>query len=502
MTKVILISLYDTASGGPRTLHKVLEEEGHEVYSIFFKSGKLTKATENEIALLIDKVDEIQPQLIGLSLRSRFLRIAIKLTNEIRQHTKAKIIWGGVHPTVRPMECLKYADIVCVGEGENALSNLAYAIGKGQSVSKIKNLWIKDKGKIIKNDLAMLEEDLNSIPYPDYTDTNKFYIEDDVISIKNVFPEHEVVYAIMTTRGCMFSCEFCTGSSLREIYHGKGKFVRRRSVEHVMEELITAKKTWPTIRKVYFLDDVFSYDIKWLKRLSTQYRKHVNLPFYCYVHPLFCNEETIKTLKEMGLIEVNMGIQSGSERVRKEVYSRFETNKQIIEAVKILNKYKIRAVCDLILGNPYDTESDREENLKLLMELPKPIILQTYNMLFFPNKLTERALKDGLITEKDLEENKDVYQRWDNKFADMFSKEDLFWNSLYYFASKGYPQWFVYGCRNKKFLKNHPKILVVLVKIVERTQTFISAVPKILGYIKRRQFGLMTDKIKRNLRFK
>jgi radical SAM superfamily enzyme YgiQ (UPF0313 family) len=204
----------------------------------------------------------------------------------------------------------------------------------------------------------------------------------------------------------------------------------------------------------------------------------------------------------MGLIEVNMGIQSGSERVRKEVYSRFETNEQIINAVKILNKYKVRAVCDLILGNPYDAESDREENLNLLTILPKPIVLLTYNMLFFPNKLTERALKDGLITEKDLEENKDVYQRWDNKFASMFSKEDLFWNSLYYFASKGYyPKWFIQGCKRSKLLRKYPRILVTLVKIIERTGIIFLSIPKVFGYIKRGQFGLMVNKIKRNLRF-
>jgi len=499
MTKIVLISLYDTASIGPRILHKVLDEKGYEVHSIFFKSGNLTNVTKKEVKLLLDKINEIKPQLIGISLRSRCFKIATRLTKDIRKEIDTKIIWGGVHPTIKPMDCLKFADMICIGEGEEALVNLADLIDKKKSIENVKNIWIKFGKKIIKNDLAHLEEDLDKIPFPDFSDSNKYYVEDNKCSCENIFPDHQIVYTIMTTRGCPFSCSFCNGGSLREIYHGKGRYLRRRSVENVIEELVLAKKSWPSIKKVYFIDDVFSYDLEWIKKFNPLYKRHIGLPFYCYVHPVYVKDETIKVLKDMALYEVNIGIQSGSEKLRKEIYHRPESNEQIVNSIKILNKYKIRAVCDLILGNPYETESDKKENLNLLVKLPKPIILLTYNLLFFPNKLTEMALEDGLISEKDLEENKErVYHRWDDKFLQNFSNTDLLWNGLYYLASKGYPDWLIKWCY--KSMKKNPAILVSLVKGIERKNLLISSVPKIMGYVKRKQFKLLFAKLKRNLR--
>jgi radical SAM superfamily enzyme YgiQ (UPF0313 family) len=206
-------------------------------------------------------------------------------------------------------------------------------------------------------------------------------------------------------------------------------------------------------------------------------------------------------LKDMGLYEVNMGIQSGSERIRKEIYNRHESNEQIINSIKIFNRYKIRVTCDLILGNPYETEIDKKENLKLLMKVPKPIILLTYTLLFFPNKFTERALADGLIGEKNLEENNDRrIDKWHKKFDSGLSNTDLFWNTLYYLTSKGYSAKFINKIYNSKSLRTNPKVLVLLVKWIEKKNVFLSSIPKIIDYIKRKQFKLLLTKLKTRLR--
>ncbi|MFH1452227.1 MAG: radical SAM protein [archaeon] len=498
MIKTVLISFYDPLSIGHRILHKILEEEGYEVYSIFLKSINPINITQKEIRLLLDKLKEIKPELVGISLRSKYFNIASKLTKDIKKELNTKVIWGGVHPTIKPLNCLEFADIVCLGEGEKALINLVNLMNVGKSINNIENLWIKEGGKIIKNDLAKLEENLDKIPFPDYSDSNKYYIENNSILNKNPFPDHQLVYSIMTSRGCPFNCSFCNSGTLKKIYSGKGKYLRRRSVGNVIDEIKMAKNKWSSIKKIYFVDDVFSFDIKWIEEFGPIYKKLIDTPFYCYVHPLFVIENTIKILKDAGLYEVNMGIQSGSERIRRELYHRPESNEQVIKAIKILNKYKIRVVCDLILGMPYETEEDRKTNLKLLMELPKPIILLTYNLLFFPNSLTEKALNDGLITEKDLEENKKIENlHWDDKFAKKYSDRDLFWHSLYYLASKGYSKKFINWCYENKTLKMNPDILVFLIRWNERKNSLISAIPKILGYIRRKQFKLLITKIRR-----
>lgn len=496
MVKVVLISLYDPLSIGHRILHNMLNEKGCTVYSMFLKSGKSSSIKKKEVELLLSKLKEIKPDLVGISLRSKYFKVAARLTEDIKKEIDTKVIWGGVHPTMKPKDCLTFADAVCIGEGEDALIKLVGLIGEGKKINKISNLWIKEGKKIIKNDVANLEEDLDKIPFPDYSDSNKYYIEDNKCSTQNLFPDHQVVYSIITSRGCPFNCSFCNCGELRKIYGGKGKYIRRRSVKNVIEELRIAKKSWPSIEKIYFVDDVFSYDLEWLKEFTPLYKKYINLPFYCYVHPLCVTNESISLLRDAGLYEVNIGIQSGSERVRKQIYNRFETNEQIVNAIRILNKYKIRVVCDLILGSPYENEDDKKENLKLLIRLSKPIILLTYNLLFFPNKLTEMALKDGFIKEEDLEENKKLeHLRWHDKFSQKFSDEDLFWNSLYSLAAKGYSKKFINKCYSNEKIRKNPSLLAGLVKWIERRDLLVASIPKILGYIKRNQFKLLLTKI-------
>lgn len=501
MTKVVLIALYDSESTGLRILHRILHEQGHEVYTLFLKFAKkhgTTLPTREEVGLLIGKIKEIKPEIVGISLRSMYFKVAATLTEKIRRITDAKVVYGGVHPTIKPLECLKFADIVCIGEGEKAIAELAERIEKKRSIERIKNLWIRTPEGIIKNELSPLIQELDTIPFPDYSDSQKYYIDKNQISKTNFLAVHEIVYPIMTSRGCPFSCTFCHNSTFKKIFKNKGRMLRRRSPENVISELVLAKKQWPTIAKIYFEDDVFSYDLDWLRQFSKMYKKEINLPFYCYVHPSCVSEEIICLLKDMGLYEANMGIQSGSERIRKEIYCRYETDDQIIKSVQILNKYRIRVVCDLILGNPYETEEDRRKCLSLLLRIPKPIILLTYLLKYFPNcEMTDRALKDGFITEKDLEDNNEVSnQQWHNKFSDLFSKEDFFWNSLYYLASKNFPKSIVMRVYRSRFIRRFPAILVFSIKVIERINVTAEAIPKVMRYLRRGQIHLLWGKIK------
>ena len=501
MVKTVLIGLYDQESTGLRILHRCLKDRGHEVYTIFLKFIKkhgTNLPTKKEISLLVNKIKEIQPKIIGISLRSMYFRVAIELTKKIRDVSDAKIIYGGVHPTIEPIECLKFADMVCIGEGEQAIVELADKIEAGENFEKIKNIWLKTPKGIIKNEFAPFIKNLDSIPFPDYSDSQKYYIEDDKLSGRNFLPIHEIVYPIMTSRGCPFSCTFCQNNTFKKIFVNCGPIIRRRSPENVISELIWARKKWSTIAKIYFEDDVFSYDLEWLREFSKLYKKHINLLFYCYVHPSCVNENAIKLLKEIGLYEVNMGIQSGSERIRKEIYGRYETDAQIIETIKILNKYKIRVVCDLILSNPYEGEEDKRKCLELLLKLPKPIILLTYVLKYYPNcEMTKMALKDGFITKKDLESNNKISnQHWHGKFLSCFSRDEFFWNSLYYLASKNYPKRLVEKIYRSKLIRRYPTILVSSIKGIEEINFLVSSFPKSMNYIKRGQFRLLLKKIK------
>lgn len=471
---IVLISLLDFESFPIRQMHAFLEREGIDVKSVFLKSTGYAFPSEKEVEILIDYLNSINPSLIGISLRSRYFVLAKQITLAIKKNINVPVVWGGIHPTIAPDKCLEYADIICRGEGEFALKELAEKIEKGEDYKDILNLWVKKEGKIFKNGIRPLVENLDIIPFTDFTDSNKVYIEENKIAfhlndIKSTKVEFPFTYPIMTSRGCLFNCTYCGNSYLRKMYLNLGKYTRRRSVNNVITELKLAKKNFPYLNAITFGDDVFTFDYNWLKSFAKEYKEHINLPFFTMFNPSAVEERSVKLLKEIGLTNVQMGIQSGSERIRTQYYSRFNSNNQIRDALKIFKKYKFTASCDLILGNVFETDEDRNETLELLLSLPKPYILHCFYMNYFPNyQFTNMALENGLISENQITDNLPYEKQSCGKQFDENRPIDfIFLEAVYKLASfKYFPCTLTRRVGNSQFARKNPRPFIFAVKFL------------------------------------
>lgn len=467
---IVLISLYDLDSLSVRTLHAVLTKNRFEVHSIFFKrqhsDNTMDYPTESDIKALIRLVKDHDPLFVGISVRSTLFKLSARLTDEIKKETGVLVIWGGIHPTIKPYQCLEAADVVCVGEGEQAIVELARELSAGNSINNIKNFWVKTEGRIIENDLSPLIQDLNSLPFPDFTDGNKWFINNGQVS-PVPGSEQRTIYWMMTSRGCMFSCTYCCNNTLKRIYKGKGKYLRRRSVESVIAELAYAKDILPNLDFIAFVDDIFVYDIDWLKDFCTLYKERIALPFFCFFHPKVINEDLASMLKDAGVEYMCAGIQSGSEDVRRRYFNRYEKNDDIIRAAEILNRYQIECAYNLILDNPVETDNARMESLKLLLQLPKPYELQPTTLTHFPEtELTNLLLSKGLISEEDVEDQKQKsFERWSLVLDLMRDNRDLYWDNLYFLANKRHiPKSLLFLLSHFKLLKKYPRPLTRLLR--------------------------------------
>lgn len=459
--KVVLISLYDYGSLGVRTLHAVLKSHGTEVHSIFFKTlryNNIQPPTAAEYRLVLDEIRRIQPDLVGVSLRSSFFEIARTLTDRIKAARLAPVVWGGTHPTLDPEGCIAHCDYVVVGEGEFPLLDLVDAREHQRPDDTIPNVWRNQDGRIARNAPRNLA-DLDPLPFPDWTDSDKSFVEDDSLDRPDLSNLYE--YVIMTARGCPFRCTYCCNNALHRIYDGRGKWSRRRSVDNVIQELREAKAQFPRMARVNFQDDVFTMDPAWTKDFAGKYRSDIGLPFSAMTHPAYCTDEILAPLKNAGLRALKMGIQSGSYEVRRDLFKRFQSDEIILKAADTIARHGIDIAYDIIVNNPYETCRHKAVTLDLLLRLPRPFKLTVYSLIYFPHtELTEKALRDGVITETDVEDHrKKTFSHWRMRLELQERNEDRFFCTLYRLSSGVTPKWMVRAIGRSKLLKDHPALL-------------------------------------------
>lgn len=411
--KITLISPYsDLQAFGIRTMSACLKQEGHDVHLLFLPKH-FTERYENKTLNEIVKLSK-ESNLIGISLMTNFFDNAVQLTQKLKENYDIPILWGGVHPTIRPEECLNYADMVCIGEGEETIVELSNKMEDGQEYYDIRGIWFKDKEKIITSPIRPLIQSLDHIPFPDYDYRTHYILRNGCIQkmdIKLLNRHLGGIYMTMPTRGCPFRCAYCCNNTIHKMYPNQ-KPLRKRSINNIIKELIKAKKLLPFIDCIKFDDDAFfSLSINEIKEFCEKYKKNVSIPLIISgATPSTLNREKLSLLVNAGLNSIRMGIQTGSERTKK-LYNRRHTNHQVERAVKIINEFKDRIKTpqyDIILDNPWETDEDLIETLMFLSKLPTPYRLSIFSLNFYPEtELYIKAKMDGIITD-DL---KDVYRK-------------------------------------------------------------------------------------------
>jgi len=395
---IVLVALYRYLNFPVRTMHPLLEKiDGVKPHSIFFKdceTNSFNYPTRKEEALFIDLIKKLNPRIVGFSVLSPYVPVASRLTRLIKEYNQSTlVIWGGAHVTISPESCIDQVDMLCVGEGEGAIGELAECVRNEKSYHAVNNLWVKNGDRVIKNPLRPLIQDLNSLPFPAYGKDSYYFINSNKVVKKDPAFLADT-FLVQTSRGCPYSCSYCINSLLQSLFKGLGPYTRRRSVDNVIKEIRENNRA----DTIYFIDEVFGTDKSWLDEFETRYSKEVGLPFYVEYNPKVINTTIISKLVNAGLDMINFGIQSGSDFIRNQIFNRPGTNEEIIKLAQELAGYKVKVKYDLIIDNPYDTEESLKGTIELLLRLPKPLFFNLYSLQYFPHHpLTEKAIRDKYI---------------------------------------------------------------------------------------------------------
>ena len=493
--RVVLINLHGEISIRAAYLHAFMAQNGFDVHTIHFRRFILNSRRPNdkELGALKKAVESLKPNVIMMSVTSSDFWDAALITKMFKNNiNKYGIIWGGPHPTIDPERCLEHVNVVCRGEGEGAILDYLNCLKDGKDVSKIKNLWVKKGEKIVKNEFRPLIEDIDSLPFPDFSDENKLFILGGGIFRKSPLPYRTYEYHTSFSRGCPFSCTYCINSYYNKEFNHK--YYRKRSVKNVMDELLGVMKQFPKLEAMSFWDDVFMTDLEWLRDFAREYKKHVNLPFFAYGHAALITEEKMKLMKDANVNFFDIGVQSGSERLRKEVFKRIDSNKQIMNAAMIVKKLRIPIGYDFIFSE-FETEEDLKRGLNFIFSLPKPFKPQINKLTYYLNfELTNLALSEGKINLKDVA-SMDPETRSLQVVRNDELKKFLLIHYYNLLGKRWIPNGFVRHLFEKRFHERHPNILYKMSSYTTKFEAIRYNFLTTMKMLRRGEFGYIKNRI-------
>lgn len=331
------------------------------------------------------EIRSFQPDIVGISVITPKVPAAFKLA-EICKNINPEIIvvFGGHHPTVRPDEMLmnENVDFVVRGEGEETFCEL---IGKLQcsilNYHTIPGLSFRCNGEVVHNIDRKCISALDSLPIP---------ARDMLFNLQTYTPVQ--LSMVMTSRGCPYRCHFCSSKNMW------ANTVRFRSIENVLNEIKELKQKY-SISNITFMDDSFTLNRNRVKDFcSALIENRMDITWSCLTRVNIISDELIRLMKKAGCTKVDVGIESGSQRVL-DLINKGITIEQVTEAAKILRRNKMYWSGFFMFGFPTETEDEVFDTLNFLKQL-KPDWANISIFTPYPKtELYELSVEKGMITD-------------------------------------------------------------------------------------------------------
>lgn len=340
-------------------------------YGLSYISG-LLKANSIDVRLLnineqvgypldLDRIKKdvlaFDPHVIGFSVLSNQHKYGLEIARDMRRYTRAPVVFGGIHPTMDPKGTLagETPDCICIGEGEEAFLELVQKGGpKG-----VRNMGYREDGEVVLEPLRPYT-DLNTLPFKDY----------DIFDFQQMIDAKDGWVGLLAGRGCPFRCTYCLNHKIIQLYRDAGHlpkhYIRRHSVDEVLKEVEYLLERYTRIKMFIFDDDIFTFDKAWLREFSEKYPSVTKTGFVCNAHVKMFDDEVAQYLKKAGCRIVKFGLESGSDRIRRNVLGRFMSNRDIEKAFAAAHKYDLHTSAFLMIGLPCEEKQDLMETVRLL----------------------------------------------------------------------------------------------------------------------------------------
>ena len=382
---------------------------------------------------LIGAIRKYDPNLIGFSALTGVHRSIEELAIEIKSRLNVPIIVGGPHPTYSPDMILQPGiDIICRGEGELAMIELADAMERGGDVTQIRNLSVKTRNGTIHRNPIRPAVPLDELPMPD----RELYF-------KYRFLRDMPMKRFISSMGCPYPCTFCHEPVIREMYRKEtgSNYLRRKSVPRTIAEIKYIADRY-RLDHVHFSDDLFfirnSY--RWLEEFADLYPKEVGIPFNCNLRYDSVNQHAADLLERAGCYGAAVGLESGNQEIREVVICKRSKNEHIVEGAHLLREKGIKVLTTNMIGLPGETLDNALETVTLNMELKSNYVRANTFLLFPGLPLVEYARQHGYV-DPDFDIDRQVAESQDVTLKTAYAKEFRNIASLFWVMVKFTPRW-------------------------------------------------------------
>lgn len=331
---------------GIMRLSASLRADGHETL--------LVDPTQPESA---DELTAFRPDLLGFSVITGQHVYYRRIAAALRDHLGVPVLFGGPHPTFFQAEVERpEVDAICLGEGEQVIVEVARALDAGAGrIPNLPGLHVKQAdGSVWRGPLRPLIEDLDGLPWPDRALLRR------ASRLHRVAGRHHFI----ASRGCAYRCTYCYNHAAMDMFEGLGRFVRFRSPADLVGECEQVARDH-RFTYAYFLDDIFIMSRTWFREFAQLYAERVGVPYCAHVRAEMVTDEAAEWLARSGCRAVNLGIEAGDPRVRRELLDRPMSDEEIIAACDRLHAVGVKVVAPNIIGIPGTTLEEDLATIRL-----------------------------------------------------------------------------------------------------------------------------------------
>jgi radical SAM superfamily enzyme YgiQ (UPF0313 family) len=369
-------------------ISSVLKKAGHQ-------TQLLVCCQSTPDALIERTIQSFKPSIICFTAVYSEYDFCREIAGKIRKISpEIFLLAGGVHTTLNPEETIQDEwDAICIGEGEYPTLELVNKMAAQEPLTGIQNLWFKNGGNIERNSCRDFIQDLSQLPYPDRKMWEPWVMK------------RPGLMMILLGRGCPFDCTYCCNHALKKV--AGGSYVRIRDVDDIMGEVVELARDYPSMHHISFeietigvhQDVIFSLAAR-LKEYNQSRKKPLTFDINLRIVPGLDLESLFVALKAANFTDVNIGLESGSDTIRRKYLNRRYSNDDIRNAVRIAKQTGIAIGTYVLIGIPGERLEDFEETEALLREIQPKIYISSIVFPYPGTKMAEYAKEITALPDK------------------------------------------------------------------------------------------------------